>query len=227
MAQLQHAFGASDVTQLMGAEIGQPGALRQIVDHQLLGGRGQHRLAAVRQIPYPRRPVDRGPHVVGRVAELNLTGVQADPQPQRRQRRPLQRQRTCGRVAGPGERDDETVALALFDGTHSAVAVDEPRQRRVQARHRLTHLGGLVLPQGGGTLDVGQQQRHRSGRQFAHAQLIPIHRRVRAGLRFTHASQHATRRIVQHQRICVEICSAATARKLRDPANAAVPVPAA
>ncbi len=119
----------------------------------------------MRQIPYPRRPVDRGPHVVGRVAELNLTGVQADPQPQRRQRRPLQRQSTTHRIRSTRESRHETVTLTLFDRAHPAVGSDALVHRTIQQRQRGRHLLWLGLPERRRTLDVSEQQRHRAGRQ--------------------------------------------------------------
>ena len=88
MAQLRHPFGPGQIAQFMGAQIGQPGVVRQPVGDQLLGRAGQHGLAAVRQIAQPGGPVDGRTDVVALVAQLHLPGVHADAQPNRRQRLP-------------------------------------------------------------------------------------------------------------------------------------------
>jgi hypothetical protein len=50
--------------------------------------------------------------------------VQPDADADRRQHGQLQLQCAGHRVAGAGERDDEAIALALFDGPHTAVGGD-------------------------------------------------------------------------------------------------------
>ena len=133
-----------------------------------------------------------GPDVVALVAQLHVAGVHADAQLDRCQRCPLQVQRAGHRVGGARERDHEAVALALLDRTHTVVGGDDVRQRLVEARDGGRHRLGLGLPQPRRTLDVGQQQRHRSGRKLAHAHVAPVS--------FAHASQHAVTCSAEHQR---------------------------
>ena len=119
--------GAGEVAQAMAAQIGQPGVVGELVfDHFLRRGRDDG-LAAVREVAYPGRLVDRRARVVAFVAQLHITGVNADAQLDRRQIRSLQFERACHRVTGPGECGDEAVALTLFDGAYPAVLGDELR----------------------------------------------------------------------------------------------------
>jgi transcriptional regulator with XRE-family HTH domain len=124
----------------------------------------------------------------------NFLRWRPDPQPDRGQRRSLQPQSTRHRVGCPPERHHEAVAFTLFDRPHPAVLGDDLGQDAIQPLNSGAHLLGLGLPQPCGAFDVGKKQRHRSGRQqLAHAQLAPVHqrRRLRAGVSFAHASQHA------------------------------------
>src|SRR6185437_2457642 len=80
--------------------------------------------------------------------------------------------------------------LALFHRPHTTMGSYDLAQRAIQPRHRGRHLLRLALPQPRRALDVGQKQRHRSGRQLAHAQVPPAHRpHVRAAVSAVHASQ--------------------------------------
>ncbi|WP_420716100.1 hypothetical protein [Mycobacterium sp. 94-17] len=146
------------------------------------------------QIAQPGGAIDRRADVVALIAQPHLAGVDPDPQPDRRQRRPLQIEGAGHRLSRAGKRDDEAVALTLLDGPDPAVGGDHLRQRLVQPCHSNGHLVGLGLPQARGALDVGQQQRHGSGRQFAHGQVAPVS--------FAHASQHAATQITEHQQNC-------------------------
>ncbi len=121
MAQLHNAFRSRQVAQRMCAEVVQPGVLWQMVEHHRLRRTRQQRLAAVAKIAKPCGAIDRRADVVALVAQLDLTGVHADPQPDRCERRTLQRQRTRDGVTGARERDHKTVTLALLDGTHAVV----------------------------------------------------------------------------------------------------------
>ena len=154
-----------------------------MVEHHVFGRRRHHGLSPVRQVAEAGSSVDGRADVVPFVAQLYLTGVQADPQPDRGERCALQFDGTRHRVAGPRESDDEAVTLTLLDGTHTVVRRDELNQCAVERRYSGGHLVRPRLPQPRRTLDVGQQQRHGAGRQVAHAQIAPF------GLR--HAHQHA------------------------------------
>jgi hypothetical protein len=182
MAQLRNPDGAGDIPQAVAAEVGQPGlAGKLIVDHFLCGG-GDYRLAAVRQVAQASRFVDRRSGVVALVPQLHIAGMQPDAQLDGSQIRPLQRQRACDGVAGPGERCDETVAFPLFDRTHPVVFRDDPRGGLIHPRDRGCHGPGLGCPQPRRTFDIGEQQRHRAdGEQLAHVQVTFLGR--------AHASQ--------------------------------------
>ena len=90
MAQLHHPFQAREIPQLMRTKVGQPGVGRQPVENQIFGDARQHGLPAVGQIAQACGPVDGRTDVVALVAQLHLTGMHADAQPDRGQRRPLQ-----------------------------------------------------------------------------------------------------------------------------------------
>ena len=69
-------------------------------------------------------------------------------------------------VGRGGERRVHAVARGLDDG--AAVRRDRVAQDRVVARERSPHRVGLFLPQARRTLDIGEQERHRSGRCLTH-----------------------------------------------------------
>ena len=144
------------------------------------------------QVPQSSGAIDRRPDVVALVPKPNLAGVDPDAQPDRGQRCPLQVQRTSDRVGRAGESDHEAVALALLDRADSITGGDDVQHHLIEARHSGGHLIRLGFPQPRRTLDVGQQQRHRSGRKVAHAHVTPVS--------FAHANQHPVTRIAEHQR---------------------------
>ena len=148
----------------MGAQIGQPRVVRQLSVTNRLGGARQHRLAAVGQVAQPAGPVDGRSDVVALVAQLHVAGVNADAQPDRGQRRPLQIEGAGHGVDGAAERDHEAVAFALFDRADSVVVRYQFGQCAIQFATPPSLLG-LGVPQPGRAFDVGEQQRHRSGRQ--------------------------------------------------------------
>jgi hypothetical protein len=88
----------------------QPGAGWKIVGDDFLGRAGEHRLAAVGQIAQARSAVNGRSDVVAFVTQLDLAGVQTDPQPDRRQGCQLQIKGTRDRVAAAVERYDQAVA---------------------------------------------------------------------------------------------------------------------
>lgn len=115
-------------------------------------------------------------------------------QPQRGQRGALQRQRTSECIAGTVERDHEAVALALLDRTYRVVIGDESGEGAIELDDRRRRLLRLGFPQVGRSLDIGQQQRHRSGRQGAHTRLTPV-RQGESPVRISRA-QMATKPVV-------------------------------
>ena len=125
VAQLRDPHGAGEITQRMAAQVGQPCLVGKLVLDHFLGRGRDDGLAAVCQVAQPSGLVDRRARVVALVAQLHVAGVHPDPQLDRRQIRPLQLQRACHRIAGPGERGDEAVAFALFDRAHAVVLGDE------------------------------------------------------------------------------------------------------
>ena len=118
----------------------------------------------MRQLTQSGGTVDGWAHVVARIAQLHLAGVQTDSQPDRCQRCPLQIQRACYSVGRPGERDDEAVAFTLLYRTHAAVGADQLGQRVIQVGYRCAHLVGSGLPKLGGAFHIGQEQCHGAGR---------------------------------------------------------------
>ncbi len=184
MAQLRDSYGAGEITQCVTAQVDQPRIGRQAVFDQFLGDPRHDGLAAVRQIAKSRRLVDGRSRVIAFVAQLNVTGVHAHPKSDRRHVATLQIQRAGDRVACMRERGHETVAFALFDRSNPAMFGDQLPCGAVEQRDGCRHRVGLGLPQLGGTLDVGEQQRHRPRRkQLGHVNLGP--------LSCAHASQRA------------------------------------
>ena len=69
-------------------------------------------------------------------------------------------------VGGGGEHRVRAVAGGLHDG--AAVRLDRGAHECVVARECGPHRLGLFLPQAGRAFDVGEQERHRSGRRLTH-----------------------------------------------------------
>ena len=80
--------------------------------------------------------------------------------------RPLRIDRGQHPVGRGGERRVRAVAGGLDD--RAAVRLDRGAHDRVVARQRGPHRLGLFLPQAGRAFDVGEQERHRSGRRLTH-----------------------------------------------------------
>jgi hypothetical protein len=130
----------------MGAEVVERDVGRKLFDDKRFRRTRQHGLAAVREVAQPRGAVDRRSDVVRLVAQVHITGVHADAQFDRSQRRVLQGQRASHRVGGARERDDEAVALALLDRAYPAVGRDRLGQCLVEAFDCGLHRPGLGLP---------------------------------------------------------------------------------
>lgn len=165
MDQGADLLGPRQPLELVGAGIGQGRRGRQLVGHQLGGRPRQQDLAALRQRPQPRRPVQRLPVVVP-TPELCLAGVHGRPgrkhdaaRPALGTQRTLQRQGGRYRVTGAGK--DRQGRVAFPPG------LDEPAtmgghglgDEFLVARQRGAHRHPVRIPQPGRPLDVGQQKR--------------------------------------------------------------------
>ena len=89
MAELRDPHWPRQVPDGVASEVVKPRTLWQPVFHQLFCGGRQYGLAAVRQIAQAGCLVDRRARIVAFIAQLHFTGVQADAQLDRRQRRSL------------------------------------------------------------------------------------------------------------------------------------------
>ena len=164
MAQLDDPLGTAKIAQLVAAQRKQPGAGWQVVGHDLFGCTGEDGLPAVRQVAQACGPVDGRPDVVALVAQVDLAGVQTDPQPDRRQGCQLQVQGARHRVTSTVERDDKAVAFALLNRPHTTMRGNHVRECAVESRDGLRHFLGLCFPELRRPFDVGEKQRHRSSR---------------------------------------------------------------
>src|SRR6478609_7610618 len=105
-----------------------------------VGGRLRHQcLATVAEVSDPGGTVDRRADVVALVSELDLAGVDPDPQANGGKVNQLQVEGTGDSVRRPAERHHEAVAFALLDGTNPAVASDDLPRHIVQAGDRRGH----------------------------------------------------------------------------------------
>jgi hypothetical protein len=138
---------------------------------QVAGGLGDQHLPAMRGGLHPGAPVDR--RVVGLVAAARprLPGVQPHPHPQHGPRRPrltaqpeLARAGRLDRGHRAGKDGEHTVPLAAGGDHHPAMVFDDAGHQTVVALQRHLHRLRHALPQPGGTLDIGQQERHRPRR---------------------------------------------------------------
>ncbi len=116
------------------------------------------------QATKPRRPDDGLTGVVGLVTEVRLTRVDRHPHLDRLIGRPRLRgqsdlgvDRSLERIGRPGERGDDRVALALFEGWYTAVSFDGFVQDLVVTDDRGPHRD-LVLtrPHTCRTGDIGE-----------------------------------------------------------------------
>lgn len=80
------------------------------------------------------------------------------------------------------------------------MADDDPGQQRIKSCHCGRHIGGGLLPEGGRSLDVGEQQRHGSGRQLPAHVRVPIQRQIDALISVAHDTS-VNRRTVENIRI--------------------------
>jgi len=129
------------------------------------GGLGQEDLAAVADGGDAGGPVDVEPDVAF-LGQPRLAGVEAHPDLDRTAgQRPLGFRGCADRVRGPGERDEESVALGvdLDPAVRGDGSADDPAMLGQGLRVRIARLA----QQPGGTLDVGEQEGDHTGRQLA------------------------------------------------------------
>ena len=169
---LEDALGAREIGQPLLAEVDEGHLVGQRVAHDLLGGVRHHHLFAVGGGHDPGGPVGRGAVVVA-VAGDRVTGVEAHPHPQpARHGPPLGDEGPLGGeggvegVAGGDEDGVEAVAGRL---DHPAAVPDHRvPEDAVVALERVRHGSRVLFPEPRGTLEIGEQERHRSRRQLRH-----------------------------------------------------------
>ncbi len=160
-------LGASQ--QLAAKEL-QLGAVGQLRLDERRRCRAEQHLAALRERPDARGPVDRLPVVVAAALE-RLTGVDAHPHRYRGCVVPLLGREHPLRLGGRRGRRDRTrehreraVALALVLQEHPAVSLDRRRDERVVAGERGVHGHRRALPERGRVDHVGEQEAQHAGR---------------------------------------------------------------
>ena len=160
--QLPDVLGPGETLQRMLAQILQPQAVREMVDHQLRRRLGDVHVAPAGQCSQPRRTVDRHAVVVA-VALDSLTGRDRRAHTQRCALWPhLGRQPPlaghCGshRVGSPNEHRKRRVALTLSLQQPTTMAADTIRDELVMASQGAVHSRCRALPQRGRTDDVTQ-----------------------------------------------------------------------
>ena len=141
--ELEDALGPSEVAQAVLAEIDEAQTVGERVARQLLGRERHHDLAAVRRRHQARGAVHRGAVVVA-VAQLGLTGVHADPHPQRPGRAPRLRAQIARCAPRPPRR---RVVRAREHRVHAVAASSSRRARRgPRSRRGGSRRGGRARP---------------------------------------------------------------------------------
>ena len=172
MDELEDAL-RRQVAQPVLAQVAQRGARRQVVADQVGRRRREQHLAAVAGRQQPRQPV-QGRGAVGAVAVgVGRAGVQRQPHPQRLgqpgvgprlgQQRPLGVERRGHRGRGGGEGGQQRVADR--PGDDAAVVGDGGAEDRLVAGDGGRHGPGVVAPEAGAALDVGEEEGHRAARE--------------------------------------------------------------
>ncbi len=171
--QLVQVLRAGDVGQTVLPEVEQAGALGEEVAHQLRRHQREQHLAAVAGRHDPGRSVHPRSVVVV-AAGHRVSRVQPHPDPQLarllgpafRGQHPLGGQRRLDPAQHGREHGVQTVAGGLHD--HPAVGLHRVTQDGVVALERGAHRLGELFPQAGRPLEVGEEERHGSGRKIAH-----------------------------------------------------------
>ena len=173
MHELPDPLGPAEILQPVQPQIAQLGAVGQRIDHQIARGVGDQRLPAVPDRAHARAPDDRRAEVVAGIAQANLAGVErhahahfATRGPRFLRERALHVERRGHGVRRPREGADHAVAFTLLDRAHAAVQRDGGFEQLVVTGDRDRRLVGTRLPELRRALDVGEQERHRAGREL-------------------------------------------------------------
>ncbi len=166
--ELEEALGPREIAQPHAAQVAQRRLFGQPRTEQLANALRQQHLAAMRGGHDARRAVDRGAVVVV-VAPFRDARVQAAACAQRQAAHPLelgeralQLHRGADGIEWIAEGRVQPVARLLHDVP--AVPFHRLARERVVARHRRAHPIGLLLPEAGAALDVGEKERRGAGR---------------------------------------------------------------
>ena len=128
----------------------------------------------------PSRPVQRRPKVVA-VTLVGLAGVHSHADPQLQPRRPRFSEEPTLRLNGSGHRvarplERHRYAIAATGEHEPGMSRDGVRKDAVVAFQRLSHLARKLIPPPRRTLDISEQERHRSRRprRLHAASMAPI-----------------------------------------------------
>ena len=168
---LAHAFGA-DLEQAHRVGDTPQSVLTEccgVVTDQQVGGHPRHNdLAAMAGVADPCGPIHRWAEVVA-VPFISRADVHTDPhrddcrhRPRLRRHRPLDRHTRVYRVVGESEGGREAVTTRREDD--APAVLDGPADDQVVAGHGSRHRLAVRIPQRCRALDVGEQERNRSGR---------------------------------------------------------------
>ncbi len=175
--ELIHALGTREVTQAVFAEVDQLAVRRHGVAQQLLGRQRDEYLAAVGCAHETRRLVHRGAVVVA-LTRLSGSRVNPDAYSQTADVAPVlccdgALCRDCGECSGFGSSEGAVDAVAGHLHDVSVVGGDCVTQDPVVACQHVFHRLGVLLPEAGRALEVGEQERDRPGRQVSHRKHRP------------------------------------------------------
>jgi hypothetical protein len=148
---------------------------------EIVRRRGEQDLTAVPRTADPRGAMYGNPHEA--LADVGrLPGVNSHSYPRRGPTRPLvRRERTLGlngrgdRILGPGEGDEEGVALRVYDDAR--VRLEAPAQELSMIRQHTRVVAPEVLQQPRGSLEIREYERYGPRRKPRHGRTIGRNRR--------------------------------------------------
>ncbi len=190
MYELPDPLGPAEILQPMQPKITELGPFGQRINHQIACGVGDERLPTVPNRPHARAPDDRRAEVVAGVAQADLARVERHAHthlptggPRFLRERALNVERRGHRIRRPREGANHAVAFTLLDRAHASVQRHGGFEQLVVTGYRVRRLVGTRLPELRRALDVGEQERHRSGRELGldgsgHVRVCQVHFRV-------------------------------------------------